>query len=70
MKTLCAYANAVSPNFREITSGLHLLVANCELALRLLVLVRVCLQLLDWVALQDGDGKLDVGLCVLVARLS
>ena len=49
--------------------GCYLLIANGEFALRLLVLVGKGLQLLDGLALQDGDAELYVGLCVLVARL-
>jgi hypothetical protein len=50
-------------------SNTHLLVANGEFALRLLVGIGKGLELLDGLALQDLDAKLDVALGVLVARL-
>lgn len=47
----------------------YLLVANCELALSLFVALGKLLQLLNRLALQDRDAKLDVGLGVFVSGL-
>ena len=47
----------------------HLLIANSEFALRLLVGIRKGLELLDGFGLDDLDTKLDVAFRVFVARL-
>jgi hypothetical protein len=47
----------------------YLLIANSELALRLLVLVGESFELLDGLRLQDLDAEFDIALGVLVAGL-
>lgn len=47
----------------------YLFVADGELSLCLLVVLREGLQVLDGLAREDGDGELDVRLGVLVAGL-
>ena len=47
----------------------HLLISNCEPALRLLVGLRKGLELLDGFGLQDSNQKFRIRLRVLVAGL-
>lgn len=47
----------------------NLLITNGEFALRLLVLLRKCLQFLNRLGLGDCHAEFDVSFCVLVAGL-
>lgn len=48
---------------------MQLFVAYCKLALRLLILLCECSELLDWVGLRDGEAEFDVSFCVFVTGL-
>lgn len=48
---------------------LYLLITNCILPFRLLILLSKSLQLLYWLTLKNRYCKLSIALCVFMARL-
>lgn len=48
---------------------LYLLITNCKLSLCLLIVLSEFLQVFNWFALRDRNGKRDVGFGVLMSRL-
>lgn len=74
MNTLCLYQmDSRSAQYIVIvhysTKATYLLITNCKLARRHLVVVCKFLESLDWVCLRDGGGELDIGLGVFMTRL-
>lgn len=69
MKTLCFWHKRSARTHRKPYDSTHLLIPNSKLPLRLLIVGRKLLQLLNRLILQHRNSKLDITLRILMPRI-